>query len=263
MEGAGVIIPVYGKIETALERIRHIRGTPPGGGYEIVAVDNASTHDTRRAIAAPGGIVYAGNDENPGAAAALNADAGAAKSAAPVFMHNDVFAEKEGRVDEYGRFLAGRHDAGVVDLHGAGTQRRDASFRGRSIVRYKNGSPAMRRRTAGATGVAVVDGLPTDVRRETFDAVGGFNEEFPIHRRHRDFPMRAAAAGLKNRVPYIPFKHPCAVTRRDAAGRDDARERNRPRFMALWGKRPPCDVSGVGWTGYPGRLSGQAHNGAG
>jgi GT2 family glycosyltransferase len=257
METASIIIPVYNKIATTLECIRRIREQNsltqwprhPGGGYEIVVADNASTDDTERAVRALEGIVYIRNDENLGVAAALNAGAGAAKGGVFVFMHNDVFVEKAGWIAEFHRFLVERTGAGVTGLYGAKTLRRDASFRGKSIVHCKDGPPAIRPFASGAAGVtvatavAVVDGLLMAVRREVFHAVRGFNEDFPIHHYDKDFSMRAAAAGLINHVLCIPFKHPCATTRRDVAGEDDVRERDRLRFIALWDKSLPYDVS--------------------
>ena len=244
MADVGIVIPVYNKIATTLECIGHIREQNPAGGYEIVVVDNASTDDTPRALGALEGVGYVRNDRNLGVSAALNVGAQRIPRAdILVFMHNDVFVEKKGWIEDIHRFLMERADAGVTGLYGAKTLRRDASFRGRSIVHCKSGSPAARAFASGSTAAAVVDGLLMAVRREVFQAARSFNEDFPIHHYDKDFSMRAAALGLKNHVLCIPFRHLCAVTRRDIAGEDDIRERDRLRFIALWDGHLPFDVS--------------------
>jgi GT2 family glycosyltransferase len=80
------------------------------------------------------------------------------------------------------------------------------------------------------------------VRRECFDALGGFNEAFAVAYNDIDFCLRAQSRGWA--VLYVPqaaFHHFESKTRRFEAQQDEAdrieRQRAAARLHSLWGTR--------------------------
>ena len=55
--------------------------------------------------------------------------------------------------------------------------------------------------------------------------------------------MRALKNGFNNYVLNIPFEHITASTRKEIAGEDKIRGEAQKRFIEIWGKLMPVDVS--------------------
>ena len=107
----------------------------------------------------------------------------------------------------------------MVGLYGAKTLRRDGSFRGKTIVHSKKGSPS----TRTLERVAVVDGLLMATQGTVFKKIGGFNELFPIHYYDKDISLRFLKNNFDNYILPISFEHRCATTRKEIEDRKSTR----------------------------------------
>ncbi|MBI5666031.1 MAG: glycosyltransferase [Nitrospirae bacterium] len=244
MEGLSIIIPVFNKIETTRKCIGSIREQNRDAAYEIIIVDNGSTDETQQTFTAGAGpmpdLTYIRNTENLGVSKALNIGAEAAKYDVLCFMHNDVFISRENwTADIYG-FISKTAGSGVVGLYGAKTIRKDATFRGKSIVHAKKNGPSI---TRSFEKVAVVDGLLLAMKKAVYHKCRGFCDGFSVHYYDKDISLRAYKNGFVNYVLNIPFEHICATTRSQIPDEDSIRDEAQKNFTAMWDLYLPVDVS--------------------
>jgi len=254
MEGISIIIPVFNKIDTTLHCVRSIAERNKGTAYEMVVVDNGSTDRTEEVFSKdigagaalnsprelPERITYIRHPVNRGVSKALNAGARAARGDIFCFMHNDVFVQEDNWTALIETFLKDHEEAGVVGFYGAKTIRRDGSFRGKSIIHSKKGSPSINR---PYEAVAVVDGLLLAVRRDVFERIGGFSDEFIVHFYDKDISLKSRAGRFVNYVLNVPFDHLCAATRTDIPDDDRIRDEAKEQFLKKWADTLPVDVT--------------------
>ncbi len=240
MDSVSVIIPVYNKLEITLRCIRHIRDQNIGGAYEIIVVDNGSTDATEETLSRSGDIIYIRNRENLGLSKAYNLAADNARHETFCFMHNDVFVFGKDWLKKIEDFLQQDARSGIVGLYGARTIRRDGNFRGRTILHAARGAPSLRREWEK---VAVVDGLLLAVKKQVFQEIGGFDEGYTQHYYDKDISMRALTRHRSNFVLNIPFEHQSGTSRKAIRKDDQIREEGRLRFINVWKRHLPADVS--------------------
>ncbi len=277
MEGISIIIPVFNKIESTMRCIHSIRELNKNSTFEIIIVDNGSTDETPQFFSSQpfnptfskeekcgnpplkkgdiGGfsnekkITYIRNEENLGVSRACNQGAGAANCGIFCFMHNDVFIFQENWTASLSDLITKASNAGMIGLYGAKTLRKDASFRGKTIVHSIKGSPSMNKQVER---VAVVDGLLMATQKLVFKKIGGFSEDFPVHYYDKDISLKAMKNGLHNYVMHIPFEHICATTRKGIKEDDRIRDEAHEKFLAKWKHFLPVDVSSwrekIGYT---------------
>ena len=174
---------------------------------EIVLVDNASDDGSAAFVRERFPAVRLVElDRNLGFAGGNNAGARAAAGRYLAFLNNDTQAEStwlralmDAITDapDVG-FVTSRivymHDASVVDSAGDGLTRSGGAFK------HGHGQPADRvlqsREVFGACGAACL------FRREVFDAVGGFDDDFFLSHEDVDLSYRARLLGFRCR--YVP-----------------------------------------------------------
>lgn len=240
MEGVSIIIPVLNKLEMTENCINHIKKFNTKCIYEIIVFDNGSTDSTQEVLSNNKGIVYIRSHENLGLSKAYNFSYQRARYDVLCFMHNDVFVYEEGWIDRIRSFISQTPKAGIVGLYGAKTIRKDGSFRGKTIIHSKRYSPSIKK---AFEKVAVVDGLLIAVKKDAFEKITGFNEEFSIHYYDKDISMRAMKNNFDNYVLNIPFEHFTASTRKKLADENKIRGWAQKRFVEIWSNLLPFDVS--------------------
>lgn len=207
-----IVVPCWGRAPWTLRLLKSLQATLPGGGYELVIVDNGSTDETRRISSNPAaGVVVVRNERNLGFAVACNQGARAASSETLIFCNNDVVAKpgwpapllgalERPRVGVVGAKLlfpdGALQHAGVGILH-------DADGEG-----YMDGAHLLYRQSADhplantARELRAVTGAVMAVRKQLFLQLGGFDEGYWNGNEDVDFCLRAGEAGY--RVWYEP-----------------------------------------------------------
>lgn len=265
---ASIVIPLFNKVDYTRKCVEALSATVDSGeSVEIVLVDNGSTDDTAEFLSLLGGdVVIVRNTKNLGFATACNQGARVSRGRNIVFLNNDTVtqpgwlaallaaAKEEGAGVCGARLLYpdGRiQHAGVAfDEKGIGYH----IFNG-----FPKDHPAVmkRRRFQAVTAACML------VRRDLFEALGGFDEGYRNGFEDVDFCLRAGERG--HRVLYVPE---CAVIHHEETteGRKAHDRENLERFLAHWkGKVTPDDdrfyaeegfrklrnPGGTGWTILP------------
>jgi N-acetylglucosaminyl-diphospho-decaprenol L-rhamnosyltransferase len=214
------------------------RAADAAGVADIVIVDNGSRDGSvERAAATTARVRTIRNDANPGFAVACNQGAKATSSAWLLFLNPDCLVEH----DTIARLLdvadadprIGLVGADVRDPRGqpeAAARRRDPDFAiaARKAMGFGNGSDLTQSPSdAGSrwTEVDAVSGALMLVRRDVFDAIGGFDEAYRLHCEDLDLCRRARGAGAK-----VVVAEQVAVTHHKGTS-----SRRRPWFV-LWHK---------------------------
>lgn len=211
---------------------------------EIVVVLNGASEQVRRvATTLPPGVRLINSDTNRGFAGGCNLGAAtAAGEPAPdflVFFNDDAVAAPDwlrALLD----FAGGRPEAGVI---GSRLRFPDGAVQDAGGVLLRDGHPAMvgrgwpeaDERIAFARRVDYVSAAAILVRREAFEAVGGFDEGyFPAYYEDADLCLRLAAAGWQSwYLPTAEVVH--AESASSAHGRKERiADRNERRFLQRW-----------------------------
>jgi len=207
---ASVVIPVYNGAETIADCVRSAlpQAQDFQGEYEVIVVNDGSTDGTEKIVQglAKGNVKLITQD-NKGPAAARNHGAKEAKGEFIVFMDDDCVAEKNWLTEMLRPF----EDHEVVGVQG----------------RYKNGQKEfiaqliqleIEERYEKLRRQKYVDHIGTysaAYRRETFLAVKGFDEKFPIASGEDiDLSYRLAGKGHKmvfNWDAIVWHQHPTSV----------------------------------------------------
>jgi hypothetical protein len=182
-------------------------------GARVVVVDNAADEAAgRRIVTEFPGMAYIGRDENPGFGAGVNRGAREAAGSHLLLLNPDCELVRP-VVAPLMTVLEAHPNAGIVgglirdSLGGVQASARrfpnvTTAIAGRTswLSRVAPGNPLSRWNltTFPSEGIARVDwvsGAFMLVRREAFDALGGFDEGFFLYWEDADFCRRAAGAG--------------------------------------------------------------------
>lgn len=167
---------------------------------ECVLVDNGSGDDWRAQLPDDGRLRVLANPDNPGFSVGCNQGAASATSPWLLFVNPDCFLEH----DTLAQLLAVAERAPRLGILGAllvdAQGRVDPASRRRAptpgaVIR---GAVAIDAGSAGEGGVQPVDavsGALMLVRREAFDALGGFDPGYRLHCEDLDLCRRAQLAG--------------------------------------------------------------------
>ena len=205
---ASIVIPVLNRLELTRQCLIHLAQVTHGLGYEVIVVDNASTDGTPEFLTALGGDVQIiRNNENLGFAKACNQGAHAARGRYLVFLNNDTIpldgwlnalvceVERDLEVSVVGSKLL--YPNGTIQHAGVAFSRNWFS-----PYHIYMGFPAYapmvnRRREFQAVTAACML-----VRREIFDAVGGFDEGYVNGFEDADLCLKIRERG--GRIVYQP-----------------------------------------------------------
>jgi len=185
---ASIVIPAFNRVDLTAQCLRALIANTQDVTYEVIIVDNASTDATPELCASLGGnAAVIRNDENRGFAVACNQGAAAATSDRIVFLNTDTepfpnwlpplisALEDQPDVGAVGMKLLFPdrtiQHAGVVLL-----QLPDDPTLGAQHLPYK--VPEDDPLANQARDVSIATAACLMVRREAFDGVGGFDEEY-------------------------------------------------------------------------------------
>ena len=244
-----IVIPVHNNLAFTRQCLEGIAQTSAAHPYEVIVVDNASTDGTRVYLESLGdAVTVIANGRNETYSHANNQGAEVARGDVLVFLNNDtkpfpgwLDALAEGFEADIGVGIQGAkllygnstiQHAGMV--FGARPGRREEPYHA-YLCADPSAAYVNRMRD-----VQFVTGACLAMRRELFEEVGGFDEEYVYGWEDTDLCMAAQAAG--KRVVYNPrvvLFHFESLTKkiRDPALLDNEapHERmNRERFFAKW-----------------------------
>lgn len=248
-----IIIPVHNNLNYTRKCIEGIFKTKGNNRIEIIVIDNASEDDTQQYLQSLGSkIRYIRNETNVHYARVNNQGAKAAKGRYLLFLNNDTepfpgwleaFSEEFGRnsmTAAQGAKLL--YEDGTVQhagmVFGPGRNRPAVPYH--AYITADADMPFVNRKRK----VQFVTGAALAVRKEIFESIGGFDEEYIFGWEDTDLCMNINILGLD--IIYNPdavLYHYESLTKklRDAAGEDmmnpdSSREiSNRERYFAKWG----------------------------
>jgi GT2 family glycosyltransferase len=210
-------------------------------GDQVVVVDNGSTDATREELAQFAWVDVVRNEENRGFAGGCNQGAAVARGEVIVFLNNDTIVA-DGWLDELLAPLADP-EVGAVGPRSNGVSGpqlvEDVPYRGDDATAITEFAEARRRTFGDSTSeMPRLVGFCVAVRAETFRAVEGFDEEYPIGGfEDDDLCMKLRTAGFHLMVAHGSYVHHSGHVTFDVNGVDwrHQQRENRRRFREKWG----------------------------
>ena len=219
------------------------------GVDEIIVVDNPSTPEERERVTALAGAKAVFPEENRGYGAALNAGANAAKGDLLLLMNPDMEAPPGALaplVAALERFQAAapnttwdRGGRWLLPHPQPHTWRTDFTLHARPEAALRQALAYQTRLWTGAepAEVPLLSGAAFLIRREAFQAVGGFDERYFLYFEENDLFERLRAAGFRAAVvPRARFLHFHAPGRDDRQG--ERYRASRELYESTWFPRP-------------------------
>ena len=234
-----IIIPVWNKRELTEQCLSELAKVTSGISYEVIVVDNHSTDDTGRFLnQLSGDIQIIRNSENLGFAKGCNQGARAARGRFLIFLNNDTIP-LENWLAALVAEVVSHPDVGVVGskllyeddtIQHAGVVFSRAGCMPYHVYRnFHRDHPAVNRRRIfqSVTAACML------IRREIFEAAGGFDEEFQNGFEDVDLCLKVKEKGWK--IVYQPLSvlyHLESQT----PGRKTNEQANAVRFLTRWGQ---------------------------
>ena len=233
-----IIVPIFNEVKLTEQCLTHLASVTDGVTYEVILIDNASTDKTPEFLSTLGGDVQViRNQENLGFAKACNQGARVAAGKYLVFLNNDTIPQHgwlQALVDE-----ADSHaDVAVV---GSKLLYADDTVQHAGVVfsrldglphhwgtKISKNSPLVnqRREYKAVTAACML------VKREYFDRVGGFDEEYLNGFEDVDLCLTIRKDGGK--IVYQP-KSCLYHLESQSVGRHDHMQQNGDRLLSRWG----------------------------
>lgn len=232
-----IVIPVWNRVDLTQECLTHLAETTKTCSYEVIIVDNASTDGTKPFLETLGGDVQViTNPKNLGFAKACNQGAAAARGKYVMFLNNDTIPQP-GWLDPLIQEMEADPQVAVV---GSQLLFPDGKVQHAGVVFSRtyeepyhlfSGSSSdipgiQRRREMQAVTAACML-----VRKDQFERVGGFDEEFLNGFEDVDFCLRIRENGMK--VIYQPRSLVVHLTSQ-TPGRKDHEKANSQRLRTKW-----------------------------
>lgn len=204
---ASVIVPVFNQFTHTLTCLRTLAQMPPTTPFEVIVVDDGSSDETVEALPQIEGIRFHRRGANGGFVAACNDGAALAEGEHLVFLNNDTIPQP-GWLEALVRTLDEVPGAGLV---GAQLLYQDGRLQEAGGVVFSDGSCWSYGRFGSpddprysyVRDCDYVTGAAIAVRRELFEAVGGFDPRYsPAYYEDTDLAFAVRASGA--RVIYQP-----------------------------------------------------------
>lgn len=238
-----VVIPVHNHLEDTLRCLHSIGQTWfESLAVEFIIVDDASTDRSPEVLKAIPGITYLRNDINAGFVRSCNLAAGNANGRYFCFLNNDTIV-KNAWLDHLVSTaesdpLIGAVGAKLIYPNGTLQEAGNIVWSNASGWNYGRGGDPADPRYNFERDVDYCSGAALLVRRDLFQAIGGFDEAFaPAYYEDADLCFAVRKAGF--RVVYQPkaeVTHVEGVTSGTnvTSGAKRYQEVNRPKFEAKW-----------------------------
>lgn len=235
-----IIIPVWNKRELTEQCLAELAKVTSGVSYEVIVVDNHSTDDTAQLLAQlSGDIQIIRNSENLGFAKACNQGARAARGRFLIFLNNDTIPLSNWLTALVAEVMS-HPEVGIVGSkllyeddtiqHAGVVFSREALMPYHLYRRFHRDHPAVnQRRTFQSVTAACML-----IRREIFEAEGGFDEQFQNGFEDVDLCLKVGDKGWQ--IVYQPLSilyHLESQT----PGRKAHNHDNALRFFGRWGQR--------------------------
>ena len=220
-----VLIPAYNGASWIAETLRRVAAAG-GVAFEAVVVDNASTDETVALIQNVSGVKVIRNEANRGFSRAVNQAAAASRGRVLVVINQDLYLEPNA-LQVLFEFVCAKNAlvGGELAFEDGVFQPSFGPFPSLAGTVCRRALPrAMRKydlaRPSGDSARAVdwVTGAFVGCRRELFEAVGGFDEDYFMYYEDVDFCLRARKAGFESY--FLPSAK--AVHLNPYSARDDA-----------------------------------------
>jgi GT2 family glycosyltransferase len=191
----------YRGVADTLVAIENLRATQwPEEALEIVVVDNASGDDSVARLSKLSGIVLIESQENLGFAGGCNLGVARSQGEIVAFLNNDAKPDVNWINKAVEAFRASpkvgavastvlNWEGDTIDYHGSGMTWYGMGYRPLTGTKASRGKKPQRREVLFGTGAAMF------VRRDVFDALGGFDERYFMFFEDVDFGWRLNLAG--------------------------------------------------------------------
>ena len=198
-----VVLVNFRGVSDTLEAIDHLRQVSWDSGLrEIVVVDNASGDDSLDVLRRQDGIVLVESPDNLGFAGGCNLGVSRSTGDVVAFLNNDA---KPGPrfVEAAVETLMRSPRVGAVACRVLDWEGKTIDYAGAGLTWYGmgyrplSGHPANRKKEAGEGPVLFGTGSGMFVRRDVFDELGGFDEDFFMFFEDVDFGWRLNLAGYE------------------------------------------------------------------
>ncbi len=212
MMDCSIIIPTYNTCQMTLECLHNLRQNPPKVSHEIIVIDNYSTDDTTAVLAREfPDILILKNGSNLGFSKACNAAAKIAKGHYLCFLNSDTLNAGPS-IDRLAQWLKDHPKTGIVgpELRSPDGRLIQMSWVWNPIMAgelfqqylapYSLKKSAFKRQIVGflqrkSRHVSIICGACLMIRRETNDAIQGFDEDFELYFEDSDLCYRTRQAG--------------------------------------------------------------------
>jgi GT2 family glycosyltransferase len=236
-----IVMPTYGDPATTIDAVGRLRGTVPSG-TRIVVVDDGSEERHQARLHGLSGAEVVLADENRGYAASVNLGIDRAWPGDDVVVINNDVIGHRAWLETLQHAAYAKDGAGIVGpmlLYPDGRIQAAGSHRNLGAPEWFDHRYRFKRPEYGPATVAdaalAVTGACMYIRRTTLDAMGRFDEDFPMAFEDVDYCLRAWEAGFG--VCYEPaarLTHVESPTRGTAVG--ERERRSADHFWAKWGE---------------------------
>jgi GT2 family glycosyltransferase len=181
-----IITRVFNNTQITKECIESVRNNTPGIDYEHIIIDNGSTDGTLEYLKSLQNIILIDNGRNLGCAMALNQGVARASGKYICNIDNDVIVSKNW-LPPMLELAEKRQDIGIVS---PGTRE------GRLDYDFDSYAENFKRRMKHVTAMEF-GGWCMLIKREVFDKIGAFSEEFNMYCEDTDFYLRMKQMGYE------------------------------------------------------------------
>jgi GT2 family glycosyltransferase len=236
-----IVMPTFGEPSTTIDAVGRLRRTVDASRARIVVVDDGSEPPHQDRLRGLAGVELVFAEENRGYSASVNAGL---ERAAPdddvVVLNNDVIGHPAW-LETLQHAAYARDRAGIVApmlLYPDGRIQAAGAYRNLGASewfdhRYRFKSPEYGPATLGDASLAVT-GACMYIRRDALDALGGFDEGFPMAFEDVDYCLRAWEAGYLVRYePAARLTHVESPTRGTDVGERELMSKEH--FWRKWG----------------------------
>ncbi|MEK7382479.1 MAG: glycosyltransferase family 2 protein [Elusimicrobiota bacterium] len=201
-----VLIPAYNGAPWIAETLNRLAGAAGGLPYEAIVVDNASADGTAEICRRVPGARIIRNETNRGFSRAVNQAAAASSGRVLVAVNQDLHLQP-GSLKAVHGFLAENDGliGGALSCENGAEQPSCGPFPTLAQTLWRLPLPRRMRKydlarphSKQAQAVDWVTGAFMGLRRELFDTIGGFDENYFMYYEDVDFCLRARRAGIRS-----------------------------------------------------------------